>query len=125
MPTTTRSHERRALGSVVSAQFFSTLADNALLFVAIGLLLERQAAAWMVPALRLFFYVSFVLLAAFGGAVADAQGWIADDASATADHHTYLSVACPACGQLHMLNPSTRRVLGDGDGSPAPQRAAL
>lgn len=63
---------RRGFAAVVVAQFFSSLADNALLMAAIGLLLERQAAAWMTPALRLFFYLSYVLLAPFAGAVADA-----------------------------------------------------
>ncbi|MBC7415191.1 MAG: lysophospholipid transporter LplT [Herminiimonas sp.] len=63
---------RRGFPAVVAAQFFSSLADNALLIAAIGLLMERQAAAWMTPALRLFFYLSYVLLAPFAGAVADA-----------------------------------------------------
>ncbi|PPJ40460.1 hypothetical protein, partial [Pseudoxanthomonas sp. KAs_5_3] len=65
-------HSRRALRAVVSAQFFRSLADNALLTVAIGLLAQRHAPGWMTPALRLFFYLSYVLLAAFAGAVADA-----------------------------------------------------
>jgi len=69
---TLRARSRRALASVVAAQFFSSLADNALLIVAIGLLMQRHAPGWMTPALRLFFYLSYVLLAAFAGAVADA-----------------------------------------------------
>lgn len=63
---------RRALASVVGAQFLSSLADNALLIVAIDLLMQQHAPGWMTPALRVFFYVSYVLLAAFAGAVADA-----------------------------------------------------
>ncbi|MES2509786.1 MAG: lysophospholipid transporter LplT [Pseudomonadota bacterium] len=63
---------RRVFWAVVIAQFFSSLADNALLIAAIALLLERHAAGWMAPALRLLFYFSYVLLAAFAGAVADA-----------------------------------------------------
>ena len=63
---------RRALTSVVGAQFLSSLADNALLIVAIDLLMQHHAPGWMTPALRVFFYVSYVLLAAFAGAVADA-----------------------------------------------------
>lgn len=58
--------------AVVAAQFFGSLADSALLIVAIAFLVERHAAAWTVPALRLFFYLSYVALAAFAGAVADA-----------------------------------------------------
>lgn len=34
--------------------------------------MEQHAAAWMTPTLRLLFYLSFVLLAVFAGAVADA-----------------------------------------------------
>ncbi|MFL9671268.1 lysophospholipid transporter LplT [Variovorax sp. AB1(2024)] len=63
---------RRALASVVGAQFLSSLADNALLIVAIDLLMQQHTPGWMTPALRVFFYVSYVLLAAFAGAVADA-----------------------------------------------------
>ena len=54
------------------AQFCSSLADNALLIVAIALLTARHAADWQTPALRLFFYFSYVLLSPFAGAVADA-----------------------------------------------------
>ena len=57
---------------MIVAHFFSALADNALLIAAIGLLLERHAAAWTIPALRIFFYAPYVVLAAFAGAVADA-----------------------------------------------------
>ncbi|MES2186733.1 MAG: lysophospholipid transporter LplT [Pseudomonadota bacterium] len=63
---------RRAFAAVLVSQFFGAVADNALLLVAIGLLMERNAAAWTVPALRLFFYLSYVLLGPFSGAVADA-----------------------------------------------------
>ncbi|QNK68790.1 lysophospholipid transporter LplT [Variovorax sp. PAMC26660] len=69
---TVHLRSRRALATVVAAQFFSSLADNALLIVAIDLLMQRHAPGWMTPALRLFFYLSYVLLAAFAGAVADA-----------------------------------------------------
>ncbi|WP_426210114.1 lysophospholipid transporter LplT [Massilia sp. TWP1-3-3] len=63
---------RRTLAALVLAQFFGALADSALLIAAIGLLNERAAPAWMTPALRVCFYVSYVLLGAFAGAVADA-----------------------------------------------------
>lgn len=62
----------KAFWAVIAAHFFSALADNALLIAAIGLLLERHAAGWTIPALRVFFYCPYVLLAAFAGAVADA-----------------------------------------------------
>jgi len=62
---------RRALFAVMAAQFLSSLADNALLIAAIGLLTERHAPAWMTPSLRMCFYLSYVVLAPFAGAVAD------------------------------------------------------
>lgn len=57
--------------SVMAAEFFSSLADNALLIVAIALLSQMQAPAWMTPLLRLFFVMAYVGLAAFVGAFAD------------------------------------------------------
>jgi MFS family permease len=63
---------RRAMRAVIGAQFFTALADNALLIVAIGLLQERAAPAWMTPALRICLYAAYVLLAPFAGALADA-----------------------------------------------------
>jgi hypothetical protein len=41
------------------------------------------------------------------------QGWIADDPSA--DDNTYASVTCIACRQIHLVNPSTGKVLGADD----------
>ena len=64
--------KKRVLLTVLLAQFFSSLADNALLTVAIALLISRSAPDWMTPALRVAFYASYVLLAAFAGAVSDA-----------------------------------------------------
>lgn len=57
--------------SVMAAEFFSSLADNALLIVAIAILSQMHAPAWMTPLLRLFFVMSYVGLAAFVGAFAD------------------------------------------------------
>ncbi len=57
--------------SVMAAEFFSSLADNALLIVAIAILSQMKAPAWMTPLLRLFFVMSYVGLAAFVGAFAD------------------------------------------------------
>ena len=69
-PKPMASH-RRALFTVMAAQFLSSLADNALLIAAIGLLTERHAPAWMTPSLRMCFYLSYVVFAPFAGAVAD------------------------------------------------------
>jgi MFS transporter, LPLT family, lysophospholipid transporter len=57
----------------MAAQFFSSLADNAMLIAAISLLGETHSPAWMTPMLKLFFFISYVLLAAFVGAFADSM----------------------------------------------------
>jgi MFS family permease len=61
----------RGFFTIMAAQFFSSLADNALLIAAIALLTEMKSPAWMTPLLKLFFVLSYVLLAAFVGAFAD------------------------------------------------------
>ncbi|HJV50139.1 MAG TPA: lysophospholipid transporter LplT [Noviherbaspirillum sp.] len=63
----------RGFYTIMAAQFFSSLADNALLIAAIALLAEMQSPAWTTPLLKLFFVLSYVLLAAFVGAFADSM----------------------------------------------------
>jgi len=58
---------------IMAAQFFSALADNALLIVAIAVLREMQAPTAYEPLLKTFFTVSYVVLAAFVGAFADSM----------------------------------------------------
>ena len=58
---------------IMAAQFFSALADNALLIAAIAALREMQAPAEYEPLLKTFFTVSYVILAAFVGAFADSM----------------------------------------------------
>lgn len=58
---------------IMAAQFFSSLADNALLVAAIALLLHMQTPEWMTPLLKFFFTVSYVAFAAFVGAFADSM----------------------------------------------------
>ena len=58
---------------IMAAQFFSSLADNALLVAAIALLIQMQTPEWMTPLLKFFFTVSYVLFAAFVGAFADSM----------------------------------------------------
>lgn len=79
MPTTYERHRsplnmrmNRGFYTIMAAQFFSSLADNALLIAAIALLTSMNSPAWMTPLLKLFFVLSYVLLAAFVGAFADA-----------------------------------------------------
>jgi LPLT family lysophospholipid transporter-like MFS transporter len=62
----------RGFYTIMAAQFFSSLADNALLFVAIDLLISMNSPAWTTPLLKLSFVLFYVLLAAFVGAFADA-----------------------------------------------------
>ncbi|GAB3381729.1 lysophospholipid transporter LplT [Massilia agri] len=61
----------RGFYTIMAAQFFSSLADNALLFVAISLLTSMNAPASLTPLLKLSFVLFYVLLAAFVGAFAD------------------------------------------------------
>ncbi len=62
----------RGLYPVLVAQFLSAMADNALLFAAIGLLKLNGAPAWHTPLLQEFFVLAYIVLAPFVGHVADA-----------------------------------------------------
>ena len=64
---------KRGFYTIMAAQFFSALADNALLVAAMKMLEEQAAAPWLTPHLKLFFTVSYVVLAPFVGAFADSQ----------------------------------------------------
>jgi MFS family permease len=59
--------------TIIAAQFFSSLADNALLVAAIALLRELHEPAWMTPVLKQSFVVSYVILAPLVGAFADSM----------------------------------------------------
>src|SRR6266571_2568214 len=59
--------------TIMAAQFFSSLADNALLVAAIQMLRDVDAPAWMTPALKQCFVISYVLLAPVVGAFADSM----------------------------------------------------
>ena len=63
----------RAFYIILAAQFFSSLADNALLFASIALLREMSVNHSFEPMLKVFFAVSYVLLAPFVGAFADSR----------------------------------------------------
>ena len=64
---------KRGFYTIMAAQFFSSLADNALLIASIALLLQLQGPDWLTPLLKFFFTVSYVVLAAFVGAFADSM----------------------------------------------------
>lgn len=67
---------------LIGAQFASALADNALLIVTIALLQAQGLPGWWAPVLKLGFTLSYVALAPFVGALADAvpkarlMGWM-------------------------------------------------
>ena len=63
---------KKGFSTIMSAQFFSSLADNALLVAAVELLRLSNAPAWQTPALAPMFALFYVVLAPFVGAFADA-----------------------------------------------------
>ena len=64
---------KRGFYTIMTAQFFSSLADNALFVAAIELLRHRNAHEWQSAALVPMFALFYVLLAPFVGAFADAR----------------------------------------------------
>ena len=64
---------KRGFYTIMAAQFFSSLADNALLVVAIALLIDLHAPAYLTPMLKFVFVLFYVILAPFVGAFADSM----------------------------------------------------
>jgi LPLT family lysophospholipid transporter-like MFS transporter len=64
---------KRGFYTIMSAQFFSSLADNALFVVAVELLRNSGAPQWQPAALVPMFALFYVILAPFVGALADAR----------------------------------------------------
>jgi MFS transporter, LPLT family, lysophospholipid transporter len=58
--------------TLLIAQFFSAIADNALLFACIALLSKLNSPDWHVPFLKETFVISYIILAPFVGSFADA-----------------------------------------------------
>ena len=85
---------KKGFYTIIAAQFVSSLADNALLIAAIALLSVMQSAAWVTPMLQIFFTISYVVLAPFVGAFADAL---------QKRHVMFVSNALKACGCLMMI----------------------
>jgi MFS transporter, LPLT family, lysophospholipid transporter len=63
---------KRGFYTIMAAQFFSSLADNALFISCIALIQMLDGPSWMTPMVKWGFAVSYVVLAAFVGAFADA-----------------------------------------------------
>ena len=63
---------KKGFYTIMAGQFFSSMADQALLVAAIALLQTTRAPGWQVPALAAMFALPYVVLAPLLGAFADA-----------------------------------------------------
>ena len=63
---------KRGFYTIMSAQFFSSLADNAIFVVAVEFMRSGGAAEWQRAALVPIFAIFYVVLAPLVGAFADA-----------------------------------------------------
>ena len=61
----------RGFYTVMAAQALSSLADNALFIAAIALIQQLEGPDWMAPMMKWWFAASYVVLAAFVGAISD------------------------------------------------------
>jgi LPLT family lysophospholipid transporter-like MFS transporter len=64
---------KKGFYTIMAAQFFSSLADQALFIAAIAMLLVLQGPPWLTPLLKFFFTISYVMLAFVVGAFADSM----------------------------------------------------
>ncbi len=87
---------KRGFYTIMTAQFFSSLADNALFVVAVELLRSRHAPEWQSAALVPMFALFYVVLAPFVGAFADAK---------PKGRVMFISNAIKVTGCLLMLTP--------------------
>ena len=87
---------KRGFYTIMTAQFCSSLADNALFVVAVELLRSRGAPEWQAAALVPMFALFYVVLAPFVGAFADAR---------PKGQVMFISNAIKVVGCLLMLTP--------------------
>lgn len=85
---------KRGFHTIMAAQFFSSLADNALFVAAVELLRSHHAATWQEAALVPMFALFYVLLAPWVGAFADSR---------PKGHVMFISNAIKIAGCLLML----------------------
>jgi LPLT family lysophospholipid transporter-like MFS transporter len=64
---------KKGFYTIIAAQFFSSLADNALFVAAIALMRELNEPMWMAAGLKQSFVLSYVILAPVVGAFADSM----------------------------------------------------
>ncbi|MCB1735904.1 MAG: lysophospholipid transporter LplT [Gammaproteobacteria bacterium] len=63
----------RDIRLLILAQFLTAFADNAVLFIAVGMVKDSAHAGWYVPTLQASFLVAYVALAAWVGPFVDAR----------------------------------------------------
>src|SRR5574337_69928 len=111
---------KRGFYTIMAAQFFSSLADNALFVVAVELLRTNGAAPWQAAALVPMFALFYVLLAPWVGAFAD---------SMPKGRVMFYSNAIKALGCLLMLAGSppllAYRVVGLGAAAYSPAKYGI
>ena len=105
---------------VLLGQFIGALADNALLLIAVQMLLERHSPAWTTPALRVFFFLSIVLLSAHASAIADA--WPKKNVVAAVNTLKLVGCALMLSGTSPLL---AYALIGLGAAAHAPARYGL
>lgn len=124
MPAITLQSTRPALphgfGLVIGAQFASALADNALLIVAIALLIQQGFPPWWAPLLKVGFMAAYVVLAPWVGPLADA--FAKGRVMAAMNVVKMLGLALLACG-LHPV--AALAVVGLGAAAYAPAKYGL
>ncbi|RZL30960.1 MAG: lysophospholipid transporter LplT, partial [Rubrivivax sp.] len=110
----------RGFGLLIGAQFASALADNALLIVAIALLMQQGYPPWWAPLLKVGFMAAYVVLAPWVGPLADtfAKGRV----MAAMNVVKMLGLALLACG-LHPV--AALAVVGLGAAAYAPAKYGL
>jgi MFS family permease len=64
---------KKGFYTIMAAQFFSSLADNALFLAAIAMLALLEGPSWLTPMLKFCFQISYVALAFLVGAFADSM----------------------------------------------------
>ncbi|MCP5142859.1 MAG: lysophospholipid transporter LplT [Chromatiales bacterium] len=63
----------RDIRLLILAQFLTAFADNAVLFIAVGMVRDTPQAGWYVPALQASFLIAYVVLAAWVGPFSDSR----------------------------------------------------
>jgi MFS transporter, LPLT family, lysophospholipid transporter len=111
---------KRGFYTIMAAQFFSSLADNALFVVAVELLRSSGAPKWQPAALVPMFALFYVVLAPFVGALADAR---------PKGHVMFISNAIKVVGCLMMLFGShplmTYAIVGLGAAAYSPAKYGI